>query len=146
VKKPVLVHDKLGRVIAAGQQFTPVAAGAPIKLARLYRAHVTPVDWRGAERTAFVEAYSHSDAVRKIAAAVAALEQRSPVAVEERVYNCYSSEELVDGGLSDSPELRLFEIGWSDGRATHFVTEPLFLLDQPAELCRLWASIRAPTE
>jgi hypothetical protein len=46
------------------------------------------VDWRGAERTAFVEALSHHAAVQKIAAAVGALENRSPVAVEERVYNC----------------------------------------------------------
>jgi hypothetical protein len=72
---------------------------------------------------------------------VGALEHRSPVAVEERVYNCYAAKELFDGGLSDSPELRLFETGWSGGKATHFVTEPLFLLDQPAELCRLWAAI-----
>jgi hypothetical protein len=47
---------------------------------RLYRAHVSPVDWRGAERTAFVEAFSHHAAVKKIAAAVWALEHRSPVA------------------------------------------------------------------
>jgi hypothetical protein len=51
-----------------------------------------------------------------------ALEHRSPVAVEERVYNCYSAKELIDEGLSESTELRLFEVGWSDGKATHFVT------------------------
>jgi hypothetical protein len=65
----------------------------------------------------------------------------SPVAVEERIYNCYNGPELVDEGLSESHELRLFETGWSGGKATHFVTEPLFLLEHPAELCRLWASI-----
>jgi hypothetical protein len=102
------------------------------------------VDWRGAERTAFVEASSYHAAVKKIAAAVGALEHRSPVAVEERVYNCFSAKELIDEGLSESPELRLFETGWSGGKATHFVSEPLFLLDRPAELCRLWASIPAP--
>jgi len=72
---------------------------------------------------------------------VGALEHRSSVAVEDRIYNCYAAKELIDEGLSDCPELRIFETGWSGGKATHFVTEPLFLLDHPAELCRLWASI-----
>jgi hypothetical protein len=74
---------------------------------------------------------------------VGALEHRSPVAVAERIYNCYSGKDLIDEGLSENPELRLFETGWTGGKATHFVTEPLFLLDHPAELCRLWASIPA---
>jgi hypothetical protein len=41
---------------------------------RLYRAHVQPQDRRGIERTALVEASNHNAAVRKITAAIAALE------------------------------------------------------------------------
>jgi hypothetical protein len=110
-----------------------------LNFSRLYRAHVSPVDWRSSERTAF----SHHAAVKKIAAAISVLEHRSPVAAEEWIYNCYSAQEPIDEGLSDSFELRIFETGWSGGRATHFVAEPLFLLDHPAELTRLWASIPA---
>ena len=47
-----------------------------LNLSRLYRAHVQPSDWRGAERTAFVEASSHHAAIKKIAATVGALEHR----------------------------------------------------------------------
>jgi hypothetical protein len=58
------------------------------------------VDWRGAERTSFAEASSYHAAAKKVAAAVGALEHRSPVAVEERVYNCYSAQDCIDEGLS----------------------------------------------
>lgn len=67
-----------------------------------------------------------------------ALERRSPVVVEERIYNCRSTRELINDGLSESPELRLFETGCSDDKVLCWVTEPLFLPDQPAELCQLW--------
>jgi hypothetical protein len=43
--------------------------------------------------------------------------------------------------LSEDADLRLFEAGWSDGKATHFVCRPLFLLDEPAALIRKWAQI-----
>jgi hypothetical protein len=82
-------------------------------IARLYRAHVQPQDRRGIERTAFVEASNHNAAVRKIAAAIAALEYCSTTeSVCERVYNVASGIELVAEGLSTDPELRLFETGW----------------------------------
>jgi len=82
--------------------------------------------------------FSHHAAIKKIAAAVSALEHRSPDAIADWIYNCHSSKELIDEGLSERPELSLFETGWSGGKATHFVVEPLFLLDHPAERCRLW--------
>jgi hypothetical protein len=44
---------------------------------------------------------------------VGALEHRSPVAVEERIYNCYSAVELVAEGLSELPEWRILETGWN---------------------------------
>jgi len=113
----------------------------PIHLRRLYRAHIEPSDCRGVERTAYVEASSHDCACKKIAAAVAALEHRAPADVADRIYNPYSAQELVADGLSDDLELRLFETGWSGGKATHFVREPLFLLAEPSALIRKWAAI-----
>jgi hypothetical protein len=114
---------------------------------RLYRAFVSSRDYREPERTAFVEAYSHNAAAKKIADVVAALEFGStPEQVQERIYNCSSGQELIDEGLSEDLELRLFETGWTGGKATHFVEEPLFLLDAPATLIRVWARIRIEPE
>jgi hypothetical protein len=63
------------------------AADSPLPFPRLYRAHVTAADTYGVERTAFVEAASHRAAARKIANVVAAMENRLPEHVEERIYN-----------------------------------------------------------
>ncbi len=72
------------------------AVSSPFPFPRLYRAHVQPADYRGTERTAFVEAASHRDATRRIANAVAALEGCLPDTVlENRLYNCYSARELI---------------------------------------------------
>ena len=68
-----------------------------------------------------------------------ALEMRLPETVEERIYNCSSAQELVDDGISEDLELRLFEVGWS-GTSAYFVEEPLFLVTSPA-LIRKWAQI-----
>jgi hypothetical protein len=120
----------------------PAIAG--INLARFYRAHVQGTNYRSPECTAFVEAFSHQCACKKIAAAVAVLENRTPDEVADRIYNCFSAQELVDQGLSEDPALRLFETGWSGGRPTYFVREPLFLLAAPAAIIRKWAAIPAP--
>jgi hypothetical protein len=105
---------------------------------RLYRAHIG-ADQYGTERTAFVEALSHHGAIRKIANAVAALEQRLPESVESRIYNCWSAAELIEDGTSEDPTLRLFETGWC-GKEASYVDEPLFLVASPA-LIRKWATI-----
>jgi hypothetical protein len=85
------------------------------------------------------KSFSHETAVQKIAAAIGAPEHRTPATVQERVYNCHSARELISRGVSERPERRLFETGWSGDRVFAWVTEPLFLLDSPAELCRVWA-------
>jgi hypothetical protein len=121
--------------------FQPSAArGLPRHLGRLYRAHICSAYGYGTERTAYVEAASHRDATRKIANAVAALECRLPDAVEERIYNCTSARELIEEGLSEDIELRLFDTGWCGGEAISFVQEPLFLAGAP-DLIRKWAQI-----
>jgi hypothetical protein len=83
-------------------------------------------------------AADHDAALRKIAAAIGAIEQRSPDSVAERVFGVASLSELATEGLGDV-ELRLFEIGWSEGKPT-YCTQPLFLLNSPAALIRQWAS------
>jgi hypothetical protein len=119
----------------------PRNGSRPFPFPRIYRAHISAPSVYGAERTAFVEAAGHRDAVRKIAAAVAALETRLPETVEERIYNCASARELIEDGSSEDIELRLFETGWCGNDAVSFVTEPLFLLAAPASLIRKWAQI-----
>lgn len=111
---------------------------------RLFRAHVHAPHFGGVERTAFIEAAGHNDALAKIAAAIAAIEHRQPAEVVDRVYNAYSAAELIDSGVSEDLELRLMETGWSGNRATHFVEQPLFLVAEPAQLARIWA--RCPSE
>ncbi len=112
----------------------------PLPFPRLYRAHIGAAGPEP-ERTAFVEAASPRDAVRKIANAVAAFENRLPDTVEERLYNVSSAQELTDEGLSEDIEARLFETGWCGNRAVCFVQEPLFLLAAPAALIRKWAQV-----
>jgi hypothetical protein len=65
---------------------------------------------------------------------------RSFEAVEERIYNCHSAQELIDDGQSEDTLLRLFETGWC-GTAVSFVEEPLFLMAAPGSLIRKWAQI-----
>lgn len=119
-----------------------LSARAGVDLARVYRAHVSPYDWRGTERTAFVEASSSHGARKKIAAAVSALEYSSPAQVEDRIYNVKGALECIAEGLSPNPILRVFETGWSAELIT-YVEEPLFLLGKPALFVRTWAQIPA---
>lgn len=113
-----------------------------VDVARLYRAFVEPADYRGTERVVFVEASNRPSAIGIIAAAVAAIESRTPGEVDDRIINCDSAHELINQGASDDLELRLFETGWSGDRPT-FLREALFLLDVPTALIRKWSEIPA---
>jgi hypothetical protein len=114
----------------------------PTSFRRLYRAFVQPRRWPDIELTAFVEASSRQVAIDRIAAAIATLEYSSTVeSVSERIYNCASAIECVAQGLSEDRELRIFETGWGGGKAICFVEHPLFLVPDPAPLCRKWAQI-----
>jgi hypothetical protein len=117
----------------------------PSPFRRLFRAHITPLDWRQPELTAFVEAGSRETAVRKIAQAIAAIEFGStPESVQERIYNCCGSAELIDEGLGEDLEGRLMETGWGGGKPICFVEHPLVLLTDPAPLLRAWARVAKP--
>lgn len=112
-------------------------------VARLYRAVVGCTDFSDTEQVAFVEASSHQCAIEKIAAAVAAIEYRTPADVTARIYNCSSARELIADGKSDELQLRILEMGWMDGRPLFLrePLEPLFLLSAPAAFIRMWAAI-----
>jgi len=98
------------------------------------------------ELTAFVEAASREGAIRKISQTVAALEFGSTAeSVAERIYNCNSAAELIDEGIGEDLETRLFETGWSGGKPICFVEHPLFLIEDAAPLIRAWARIEQPT-
>ena len=119
--------------MSTGGNNTPSVSPYP----RLYRAHIGAESY-GIERTAFVEASSHQAAVRKIANAVAALEICLPESIHERIYNVASAADLIDEGVSQDVDLRLFETGWSGNQAISFVEFPLFLITSPT-LIRKWA-------
>lgn len=109
-----------------------------MKAQQLFRGVVEAHDWRGSPCHAFVMAADHDAALRKTAAAVGAIEQRTPETVAETALNVASWQELTAEGLGDV-ELRLFETGWSEGKPT-YCAQPLFLLSSPAALIRQWAS------
>jgi hypothetical protein len=62
-----------------------------INFTRLWRAHVTPSDWRGTEDTAFAEAGTREAAIRKMARAIAAIEYRRQDELSARIYNLTSA-------------------------------------------------------
>jgi len=79
------------------------ACGSTVDLTRI-SARTSRQEWRRPELTVFVEASSHTAAVRKIATAVAALGYGSTVeSVSERVYNCESVAECIDRGVRADP-------------------------------------------
>jgi hypothetical protein len=123
----------------------PPASPVPSHLRRLYRAHVQPKDWRQPELTAFIEAGSRETAVRKISQAIAAIEFGStPESVAERIYNLAGATELIDDGLGEDIEGRLFETGWGGSKPICFVEHPLVLLADPGPLLRVWARVTKP--
>lgn len=119
---------------------------AGISIERLYRAHITPSTPGQPHRTVFVEAVNDTAALRKVREVLAALENRSAkhLAECEAVYECRSALELMQQGVSDDLDARLFETaGARDGKVVSFIRHPVFLLQDPAPLTRKWAQIQA---
>jgi hypothetical protein len=140
---PMVVSE----VVQRGPSSAVASLLLPTSLRRLYRAFVQPSQWTGIELAAFVEASSRQLAIQRIATAIAALEYGSTVeSVSERIYNCASAVECVAQGVSADHELRIFETGWGGGKSIFFVEHALFLLPDPAPLCRKWAQIPQPIQ
>lgn len=56
--------------------------------------------------------------------------------------NLASFKELVDIGVSEDEELRIFELAWKDANVSAWVEHPLFLTDDPGLLGK-WAELYA---
>jgi hypothetical protein len=93
----------------AATQVASVPNPLPDHLRRLYRAFVTPHYPKQPERTFYVEAGTHKAAAKKIAGTIAALEYIKLDEAEEGIYNLNSITELMNDGLSEDFEARLFE-------------------------------------
>jgi len=143
---PMVVSE----VIAKGPPAPParsVSVPLPNHFRYLHRAFVEPRHWPGIELTAFVKASTRRWAIHRIATVIAALEDGGTAeSVSHRIYNCTSAAECVEEGLSEDLELRIFETGWGGGKPICFVQHPLFLVPDPAPLCRKWAQIPLPVK
>jgi hypothetical protein len=135
----------VSEVIAKGGPAPSVQSASvplPNHLRYLHRAFIEPRRSPGIELTAFVRAPTRWLAIRRIAIVIAALEDGGTAeSVSERIYNCASAVECIEEGMSEDPELRIFETGWSGGKPICFVQHPIFLVRDPAALCRKWAQI-----
>ncbi len=135
----------VSEVIAIGRSASPVQSASvplPNHFRNLHRAFVAPRRSPGIELTAFVRAPTSKLAIHRIATVIVSLEDGGTAeSVSERIYNCVSAVECIQEGLSEDPELRIFETGWSGGKPICFVEHPLFLVRDPAALCPKWAQI-----
>lgn len=104
---------------------------------RLYRAYVSPLSPSRPELAVFAEASSRDLAHRHICELVALITRRTIDDVADALYNLSSAHELMDEGVSDPRELRLFESGWS-GKRIFYIDAPLCLVTDPQPLLDAW--------
>ncbi len=108
---------------------------------RLYR-----IVWEesGAESVhVFVLAASRAEAKDLLRKTVVLL-GHEPGDDDPTLFNLHSFKDLVDEGMSDDEDLRVFEAGWSreDGETwPNWVTRPFFLLHDPTLLAK-WTELR----
>lgn len=88
----------------------------------------------------FLIADSRDDARRRASGALAAIHGMPA----ERVWlsNLASFRELVDIGVSEDEDLRIFELSWKDANVSAWIEHPLFLTDDPSLLGK-WAELYA---
>lgn len=124
---------------------TAVSKSAQLPIHRLYRAHIESPRTGAPELTVFVEAVTRTEAHGRVRDVCRALGY-APAAPDQDqwpYYNLNSGLELVETGLSQNHDLRLFETGWgghdanADGVAC-WVDHPIFAVRNPAPLLYLW--------
>jgi hypothetical protein len=82
---------------------------------------------------------ANRDAARKEATdALAAIHGIAPDNV--CLYNLASFRELIDSGVSEDEDLRIFEVAWEGPNVSTWATHPLFLTDD-ATLLGKWAEL-----
>lgn len=114
-----------------------MSANRSIDLSRLYRAYVSPPSPFRPELAVFADASSRDLAHRHICELVALITRRNVDDVADALYNLCSARELIDEGLSEAPELRLFECHWS-GNRIFYIDAPLCLVTDPQPLLDAW--------
>lgn len=105
-----------------------------------YRVNIKPKSKRHVERFAYIEAGNEQDACSRVATAASVLDCcRFDDALRRVAAKSY--EDCCRVGVSEDPELRLFELGWNHGTVTTWVHQPIFLLPRPSPLTLKWASV-----
>ncbi|WP_345814209.1 hypothetical protein AAGS40_07445 [Paraburkholderia sp. PREW-6R] len=103
----------------------------------LYRAVFSSAH---SESIVFLIADSRENARHRASGALAAIHGIS--ADKVWLSNLASFKELVDIGVSEDEELRVFELAWKDANVSAWVEHPLFLTDDPSLLGK-WAELYA---
>ncbi|WP_144139703.1 hypothetical protein [Paraburkholderia sp. BCC1884] len=103
----------------------------------LYRASVSTA--RG-QSMVFLTADSREDARQRAAAALAAI--HGVAAQDVSLCNLASFHELLDVGVSEDEDLRIFEVAWKGADVSAWAEHPLFLTDD-ASLLGKWAELYA---
>ena len=92
------------------------------------------------ERVVFLMAGSREAASRRAMAVLAALYDIDPL--EVHLYNLASFTDLINSGVSDDEDMRVFEIGWKGPNVSVWAEHPLFLTDDTSLLGK-WAELFA---
>ncbi|QIE30392.1 hypothetical protein [Caballeronia sp. SBC2] len=92
------------------------------------------------ERIVFLMAGSREAASKRATSVLAALFDIEPP--EVYLYNLASFVDLVDSGVSDDEDLRIFELGWKGPMVSVWTEHPLFLTDDSSLLGK-WAELYA---
>ena len=92
------------------------------------------------ESIVFLMADSRDAAQKGATDALAAIHCIAPDDVY--LYNLASFRELIDSGVSEDEDLRIFEIAWKGPNVSAWAEHPLFLTDDPTLLGK-WAELYA---
>lgn len=106
------------------------------------RVSLYRIIWESGEGSVQVFALeSTRDAARRFFEATIALIAGRP-GIDLELYNLVSYRDLVDNGVSEDEDLRVFEIGSRGDMVTAWVDRPLFLTTDPT-LVGKWAELQA---
>lgn len=90
------------------------------------------------ESIVFLMADSRIAAQKEAIAALAAIHCIAPHDVS--LHSLASFRDLMDGGVSEDEDLRIFEVAWEGSSVTVWAEHPLFLTDDPSLLGK-WAEL-----
>ena len=94
----------------------------------------------GDERVVFLMAGSRDAASRRAMAVLVVLYDIDPL--EVHLYNLASFTDLINSGVSDDEDMRVFEIDWKGPNVSVWAEHPLFLTDATSLLGK-WAELVA---